>query len=101
MEYVMSMYRSKDDMISDMRDEITQLRAELALALDQRNMSIGEAAEFDSKLSACEAELAAERELADRLAGAGNTVNLLHGSFGKARKEWEDILTAYAARRNK
>ena len=42
MEYTMSMYRNKDDMISDMRAEITQLRAEIA----------------------------AERELADRLAGA-------------------------------
>ena len=30
MEYVMSMYRNKDDMISDMRAEITQLRADLA-----------------------------------------------------------------------
>lgn len=28
MEYVMSMYRNKDDMISEMRAEITQLRAE-------------------------------------------------------------------------
>lgn len=29
MEYTMSLYRNKDDMISDMRAEITQLRAEL------------------------------------------------------------------------
>lgn len=29
MEYTMSMYRNKDDMISDMRAEITQLRADL------------------------------------------------------------------------
>ena len=42
MEYTMSMYRNKDDMISDMRAEITQLRAQLA----------------------------AERELVDRLYGA-------------------------------
>jgi hypothetical protein len=28
MDYIMSMYRSKDDMISEMRAEITQLRAE-------------------------------------------------------------------------
>lgn len=29
MEYTMSMYRSKDDMLAAMRDEITQLRAEI------------------------------------------------------------------------
>ena len=81
MEYVMSMYRNKDDMISDMRAEITQLRAELEQ----------------------------ERELADRLAGIAERAQhtLKQVLAGKPVRDADEIiasvsaLTAHATRINK
>lgn len=79
MEYVMSMYRNKDDMISDMRAEITKLRADLA----------------------------AERELSDRLAEVVDYVIDNRGDcyIPSYDGSWDDAasiaITAHATRMNK
>ena len=65
MEYTMSMYLNKGDMISDMLDEITQLRAELEQ----------------------------ERELADRLAEALGEMQV-DDAYGDRQEYWFNAYNA-------